>query len=94
MLYEHRKKLIHDAAMHLNKAEMIRYDITNGFLHITDKGRTASHYYISTDTICRFNEKIRTVFLNDAEIFAIIAQAQEFDQLKVGFTDILKLFDF
>ncbi|XP_035221215.1 activating signal cointegrator 1 complex subunit 3-like isoform X2 [Stegodyphus dumicola] len=66
---------------------MIRYDVANGFLNITDMGRTASHYYISTETILRFNQKLcfndRSSYLTDSEIFKIISQAQEFDQLKV-----------
>ncbi|KAF8774419.1 Activating signal cointegrator 1 complex like protein [Argiope bruennichi] len=91
MLYEHRKSLIHNAALKLNKAQMIRYDIQNGFLNITDMGRTASHFYISTETILRFNEKLRGSYMHDAQIFALISQAQEFDQLKVRDDEMVEL---
>ncbi|GFQ81252.1 activating signal cointegrator 1 complex subunit 3 [Trichonephila clavata] len=91
MLYEHRKSLIQSAAMRLNKAHMIRFDPNNGFLNVTDMGRTASHYYISTETITRFNEKLKGSFMSDAEIFALISQAQEFDQLKVRDDEFVEL---
>ncbi|KAG8186270.1 hypothetical protein JTE90_004616 [Oedothorax gibbosus] len=92
LLLEHRRKLIDTAARNLNKAEMIRYDPQTGFLHITDKGRTASHYYISTETICRFNVKIDDAeMLTDAQIFNIISRAQEFDQLKVRDDEMTEL---
>ncbi|GFU32706.1 activating signal cointegrator 1 complex subunit 3 [Nephila pilipes] len=91
MLYEHRKSLIKNAALKLNKAQMIRFEPTNGFLNVTDMGRTASHYYISTETIIRFNEKLKGHFMSDAEIFALISQAQEFDQLKVRDDEMVEL---
>ncbi|GIY16727.1 activating signal cointegrator 1 complex subunit 3 [Caerostris extrusa] len=71
---------------------MIRYTPDNGYLHITDMGRTASHYYISVETITRFNEKMKSQHMSDAEIFSLISQAQEFDQLK-GIDDELPELD-
>lgn len=84
MLKKHCNKLIHDAAMLLDQAEMIRYDPTTGYLHITDMGRTASHYYINYETVSRFSGKLKEgYFYHDAELFDLISHAQEFDQLKV-----------
>lgn len=85
MLLNHRRELIQKAAFQLDKAEMIRFDPINGFLSVTDKGRTASHYYISCETVTRFQKIDDGVFMHDGELFSLIAQAQEFDQLKVSF---------
>lgn len=63
---------------------MIRFDTNNNFLSITDMGRTASHYYINHETITRFSGKLNEgYYLHDMELFGLISQAQEFDQLKV-----------
>lgn len=55
-----------------------------------DMGRTASNYYIKYNTVEVFNEMITSV-MNFEEIFNMISQAQEFDQLKVcylGFVSV------
>jgi activating signal cointegrator complex subunit 3 len=78
----HRRKLIHVAAMALDKAKMIRYNERTEDLNITDLGRTASHFYIKYDTVEVFNEMIRPV-MNEGEILNMMANAHEFQQLKV-----------
>jgi replicative superfamily II helicase len=45
-------------------------------------GRTASHFYISHDSVEIFNQNLRP-FMNMAEILSMISSAKEFDQLKV-----------
>lgn len=45
-------------------------------------GRTASHFYISYDSVEIFNQSLRP-FMNMSEILSMIASAKEFDQLKV-----------
>ena len=35
----------------LDKAHMIRFDERTGYLHSTDLGRIASHFYIKYDTM-------------------------------------------
>ncbi|KAG5681795.1 hypothetical protein PVAND_011203 [Polypedilum vanderplanki] len=77
-----RRKLIHDAAMALDKAKMIRYNIRTEDLNITDLGRTASHFYIKYDTVEIFNEMLRPI-MNESEILNMMANAHEFQQLKV-----------
>lgn len=47
-----------------------------------DMGRTASHFYISYDSIEIFNQSLKP-FMNISEILSMIASAKEFDQLKV-----------
>ena len=81
-LEQKRRDIIVEAARHLDKAKMIRFDETNGYLSATNLGRTASHFYIKYDTVEIFNESMRN-FMNDAEILSMVSQAQEFQQLKV-----------
>lgn len=45
-------------------------------------GRTASHFYISYDSVEIFNQSLRP-FMNMSEILSMIANAKEFEQLKV-----------
>lgn len=88
-----RRELIVTAARALDKARMIRFEERTGMLHATDLGRTASHFYIKYDTVEIFNEKMHPA-MNDAEIFALISMAQEFDQLKVRDDELDELDDY
>jgi len=45
-------------------------------------GRTASHFYISYDSVEIFNQCLKP-FMNMSEILSMISSAKEFDQLKV-----------
>ncbi|XP_046804220.1 activating signal cointegrator 1 complex subunit 3 [Lucilia cuprina] len=77
-----RQALIVGAAMSLDKARMIRFNQRTLDFNVTDLGRTASHFYIKYDTVEIFNDLLKP-FMNESEIFAMISQAQEFQQLKV-----------
>lgn len=77
-----RRQLIHTCAMALDKARMVRYNERTGDLNITDLGRTASHFYIKYDTVEVFNELLKPV-MNESEVLNMMANAQEFQQLKV-----------
>lgn len=66
----------------LIQAKMIRFDERTSYLHATDLGRTASQFYIKYDTVEVFNEMLKPV-MNEADILAMLAKAQEFEQLKV-----------
>lgn len=61
------------------------YRSLNSFLfpEISDLGRTASHFYIKHATVEVFNELMAEV-MTEADILSMIAQSQEFEQLKVG----------
>ncbi|XP_073844201.1 activating signal cointegrator 1 complex subunit obelus [Musca autumnalis] len=82
LLEAKRRALIMGAAMSLDKARMIRFNQRTMDFNVTDLGRTASHFYIKYDTVEIFNELMKP-FMSEAEIFAMISQAQEFQQLKV-----------
>lgn len=77
-----RRDLIMTSAMKLDKAQMIRFNERTLDLNITDLGRTASHFYIKYDTVEIFNEMLRPM-MTEAEILAMMSNAQEFHQLKV-----------
>lgn len=81
-LEQKRKLLIHTAAMALDKARMIRFNERTGDLNITDLGRTASHFYIKYDTVEVFNELLKPI-MTEPEILNMMANAHEFQQLKV-----------
>lgn len=81
-LIKFREDIAVKAAEALDKAHMVRFDHSTGYLHATDLGRVASQYYIKYDTVEVFNEFLRQV-MNEADILAIISQSSEFKQLKV-----------
>lgn len=91
-LEKRRKELIHTSAMALDKAKMIRYNIRTGDLNVTDLGRTASHFYIKYDTVEIFNEILHPI-MNEAEIMNMMANATEFQQLKVRDDELDELDD-
>ncbi|XP_070568490.1 activating signal cointegrator 1 complex subunit 3-like [Ptychodera flava] len=89
-LEKHRTDLITVAARTLDKAYMIRFDELTGYLHATDLGRTASHFYIKTDTIMLFNEFFKPL-MTEADVFSMISKSQEFEQIKVRDDELTEL---
>ncbi|XP_017789582.1 PREDICTED: activating signal cointegrator 1 complex subunit 3 [Habropoda laboriosa] len=87
-----RRELIDTAAKALDKAKMIRYNTLNQSLNTTDLGRIASHFYLKYDTIEIFNSLIKPI-MTEADIFAMISQSQEFEQLKVREDEMKELED-
>lgn len=77
-----RRDLVTKSALALDKARMIRFNERTGDMNVTDLGRTASHFYIKYDTVEVFNEMMRPI-MSESEILAMMANAQEFQQLKV-----------
>ncbi|XP_006824124.2 activating signal cointegrator 1 complex subunit 3-like [Saccoglossus kowalevskii] len=89
-LEQHRTNLITTAARALDKAKMVRFDERTGYLHATDLGRTASHFYIKYNTIEIFNELFKP-YMTREEIFSMISKAEEFDQIKVREDELSEL---
>lgn len=89
-LLNHRRELITNAARHLDKAKMIRFDERTEYLSATDLGRTASHFYIKYDTIENFNEMFKAL-MPEPEILAMLSLSQEFEQVKVREDEIPEL---
>ncbi|CAH1724972.1 activating signal cointegrator 1 complex subunit 3 [Aphis gossypii] len=90
MLVNKRKEFIINAAMALDRAQMLRYNERTGDLSSTDMGRTASHFYISYDSVEIFNQSIKP-FMTMSEILSMISSAKEFDQLKVRDDEVIEL---
>ncbi|XP_041463235.1 activating signal cointegrator 1 complex subunit 3-like [Lytechinus variegatus] len=91
-LAKFRNDLIITAARSLDKAKMIRFVEHTGDLHSTDLGRVASHFYIKHATIEKFNEMMKSV-MSEAEVFSMVSQAQEFEQIKVREDEMRELQD-
>nr|VZI19564.1 unnamed protein product [Spirometra erinaceieuropaei] len=70
------------AALELDKAEMVRYEESTGQLASTDRGRTASLYYIKYETAALVKDAMHPLMLI-ADLFALISQAEEFSSMKV-----------
>lgn len=77
-----RRELIITAAKCLDKAQMIRFNTRTADLHVTDLGRTASHFYIKYATVEIFNDLINNI-MDYGSILHMMSMAQEFQQLKV-----------
>lgn len=92
LLENKRRMLITTAALSLDKAKMIRYNNRTENLSTTELGRTASHFYIKYDTVEIFNELLKP-FMTESDIFNMISQAQEFQQLKVRDDELEELDD-
>lgn len=78
-------KALSDAAMALDKAEMVRYEESTGQLAATDRGRTACLYYISYETAAMVRDAMTPVMLI-AHLLGLVSKAHEFEQMKVGWT--------
>ncbi|CAM9493706.1 unnamed protein product [Ectocarpus sp. 12 AP-2014] len=61
---------------------MLRFDRRSGNLAVTDLGRAASHFYISHESVFRFNDAMMPT-LADAAAVNLVCLASEFDQVKV-----------
>ena len=78
-------ELVSEAAKVLDMHKMVRYDVNSGNLSITDFGRVASHFYIRAESIAVFNEMLEgNMYASDAELFNIICNATEFENVKVN----------
>ena len=69
---------------------MLRFDEATGHLNPTDLGRTASHYYITYDTIEITNTKLKET-MSDKQVLALISDCSEFQQIKVRDEEMVEL---
>ncbi|XP_026331439.1 activating signal cointegrator 1 complex subunit 3 [Hyposmocoma kahamanoa] len=90
MLETKRRQLITTAAMELDKTHMIRYDDQTGELHTTDLGRTASHYYITVETMQVFNQMVRRA-MTQGNVLKMLTRCSDFQQLKVRKEELSEL---
>lgn len=77
-----RRQLVMTAANTLDDAHLMRYNKSTEIFGVTDLGRTASHYYITHKTMAMF-EKALLQDATDADVFQLISEAEEFENIKV-----------
>ena len=78
-----RTELVHVMAKRLDECRMVRYHAESGSLDATDLGRTASHYYLSVETIEAWAEQM-TRGSHEPHIFHTLCCASEFSNIKVN----------
>ena len=81
-LEQMRVDLIHSAAVVLEKAGLVRYDQKVGKLQATEMGRTASHYYITHNSMLTYNQYLQPQ-IGTIELFRIFAESDEFKYIPV-----------
>ncbi|XP_041983109.1 activating signal cointegrator 1 complex subunit 3 isoform X1 [Aricia agestis] len=90
MLETKRRELITAAALQLDRTHMLRYDERTGNLNITDLGRTASHYYITCETMEVFNSMVRRS-MTQGYVLEMLTRCSDFQQLKVRKEELTEL---
>jgi len=81
-LWQRRLDLVHSAAILLDKAQLVRYDRRTGYLQGTPLGKIASHFYVSYDSMQRFNDFLRPT-MTDLDLFRALSLSKEFAQIVV-----------
>ncbi|CAH2054677.1 unnamed protein product, partial [Iphiclides podalirius] len=90
MLESKRRELITAAAMQLDRTHMLRYNERTGDLNVTDLGRTASHYYITCETMEVFNSMVRKS-MTQGYVLEMLTRCSDFQQLKVRKEELSEL---
>lgn len=75
-------KVVEVAAVELDSAEMIRFEPSTGQMASTDRGRTASLYYISYATAALVRQRLHAL-MRLQDLIGLVAEASEFAQMKV-----------
>lgn len=73
---------VHNVTILRVHMKMLRFDRRSGNLAVTDLGRAASHFYISHESVFRFNAAMKPT-LTDGAALNTVCLASEFDQVKV-----------
>nr|XP_026497272.1 activating signal cointegrator 1 complex subunit 3 isoform X1 [Vanessa tameamea]XP_026497273.1 activating signal cointegrator 1 complex subunit 3 isoform X1 [Vanessa tameamea]XP_026497274.1 activating signal cointegrator 1 complex subunit 3 isoform X2 [Vanessa tameamea] len=92
MLETKRRELITNAAMQLDRTHMLRYNERTGDLNVTDLGRTASHYYITCETMEVFNSMVRKS-MTQGYVLEMLTRCSDFQQLKVRKEELTELWN-
>ncbi|CAG9112769.1 unnamed protein product [Plutella xylostella] len=87
-----RRELITAAAMQLDKTHMIRFNERTGDLNVTDLGRTASHYYITCETMEVFNSMVRKS-MTQGYVLEMLTRCSDFQQLKIRKEELTELWN-
>ncbi|THD24664.1 Activating signal cointegrator 1 complex subunit [Fasciola hepatica] len=81
-LSEYLRHALKASAMALDEAEMIRFEPATGKMASTDRGRTASLYYIRFTTASMVKDALEPAMLV-SQLFSVLSDASEFASMKV-----------
>ncbi|CAH8598661.1 unnamed protein product [Heterobilharzia americana] len=81
-LVEFLGRVVRTCATDLDAAEMIRYEPATGQLASTDRGRTASLYYIRYATAAMVKDTLEPTMMIP-QLFSMLSEASEFASMKV-----------
>lgn len=81
-LVEFLGRVVRTCATDLDCAEMVRYEPATGQLASTDRGRTASLFYIRYETAAMVKDALEPTMMIP-QIFAMLSEASEFASMKV-----------
>ncbi|XP_050545887.1 putative U5 small nuclear ribonucleoprotein 200 kDa helicase [Daktulosphaira vitifoliae] len=90
LLEGYRADIIHTAAIHLERSNLIKYDRKTGYFQVTELGRIASHYYCTHDTMATYNQLLKPT-LSEIELFRVFSLSGEFRHIGVRDEEKLEL---
>ncbi|TGZ63845.1 hypothetical protein CRM22_006690 [Opisthorchis felineus] len=82
VLLDYLDRAVRASALSLDEAEMIRYEPGTGQLASTDRGRTASLFYIRFSTAAKVRDLLEPNMLV-SQLFSLLSEASEFSAMKV-----------
>ncbi|CAH8557491.1 unnamed protein product [Schistosoma turkestanicum] len=91
-LVEFLGRFVRTCATDLDSAEMIRYEPATGQLASTDRGRTASLFYIRYATAAMVKDALEPTMMIP-QIFTMLSEASEFASMKVREEEGVELID-
>ncbi|CAH8606538.1 unnamed protein product [Schistosoma haematobium] len=91
-LVEFLGRVVRTCATDLDCAEMVRYEPATGQLASTDRGRTASLFYIRYETAAMVKDALEPTMMIP-QIFAMLSEASEFASMKVREEEGTELID-
>ncbi|PVU85401.1 hypothetical protein BB560_007031 [Smittium megazygosporum] len=89
-LFNHRRRIVINAAKELHRLQMIIYDEASEQLQSKELGRIASQYYLSHKTVERFVTSLK-VNMSDADLLSVLCMSNEFDQLTIRQSETAEL---
>lgn len=85
-----RRRLIHSAAINLERANLIKYDRRNGTIASTELGRIASYYYLTHQSMLVYGQNLRPV-MDEIDLFRLFAQSSEFKMIPIRAEEKIEL---
>lgn len=79
-----------ESSTKLHEWKMVRFDPRNGTISSTFLGRTASHYYIKSESVAIYNQMLLPEMTDD-DVFKMFSESHEFEQLKMRADEEMEL---